>query len=77
MIITLAIAKLISTDQTHQIPSQLQTGKNLGMQNLDQALLDAIEAKEIDPDHAATFAQDKSLFRRFITDTGIMPSFDT
>lgn len=77
MIMTRAIAKLISTDQTHQIPSQLQTGKNLGMQMLDQALLDAIEAKEIDPDHAVTFAQDKSLFRRFVTDTSLMPRFET
>ena len=27
------------TDQTHQIPSQLQTGRELGMQLIDQALL--------------------------------------
>ena len=33
------------TDQTHQIPSQLQTGKDLGMQLMDQALLDAIQAQ--------------------------------
>jgi twitching motility protein PilT len=76
MIMTRAIAKLISTDQTHQIPSQLQTGKKMGMQMLDQALLDAIEAKEIDPDHAVTFAQDKSLFQRFVTDTSLMPKFE-
>ncbi|MGB5335811.1 MAG: PilT/PilU family type 4a pilus ATPase, partial [Woeseiaceae bacterium] len=47
-----AIAKLITTDQTHQIPSQIQTGKNVGMQAMDHALLDAIQAKEIDPDDA-------------------------
>ena len=76
MIMTRAIAKLISTDQTHQIPSQLQTGKKLGMQMLDQALLDAIEAKEIDPDHAVAFAQDRTLFRRFVTDTSLMPKFE-
>ena len=38
------------TDQTHQIPSQLQMGKDHGMQLLDQALLAAITAKEIDPE---------------------------
>ena len=34
-----AIGKLIMTDQTHQIPSQLQMGKDLGMQLMDQALV--------------------------------------
>ena len=64
-----AISKLITTDQTHQIPSQLQTGKNAGMQILDQALLDAIQAKEIDPDDAIRYANDKKKFQRFVTDT--------
>ena len=36
---TRAIAKLITSDQTHQIPSQLQTGKDLGMQLMDSAFL--------------------------------------
>ncbi|MGI9238113.1 MAG: type IV pilus twitching motility protein PilT [Woeseiaceae bacterium] len=64
-----AIAKLITTDQTHQIPSQIQTGKNVGMQALDHALLDAIQAKEIDADDAIRFANDKKKFQRFVTDT--------
>ena len=44
-----AISKLITTDQTHQIPSQLQTGKDIGMQLMDTALLDAIQQKLVDP----------------------------
>ena len=64
-----AIAKLIGTDQTHQIPSLLQTGKDIGMQIMDQALLDAIHAKQIDPDDAIRFASDKKKFQRFVTDT--------
>jgi len=71
-----AIAKLITTDQTHQIPSQLQTGKDLGMQIMDQALLDAINAKEIDPDDAIRFANDKKKFTRFVTDTDMVPIID-
>ncbi|MFQ5609567.1 MAG: type IV pilus twitching motility protein PilT [Woeseiaceae bacterium] len=71
-----AIAKLITTDQTHQIPSQLQTGKDLGMQLLDQALLDAIVAKEIDPDDAIRFANDKSKFSRYVTNTDLLPQLD-
>jgi len=73
---TRAIAKLITTDQTHQIPSQIQTGKDLGMQLLDQALLEAIQRKEIDPDDAIRFANDKRKFTRFVTDTGMLPTLD-
>ena len=71
-----AIAKLITTDQTHQIPSQLQTGKDLGMQIMDQALLEAIIAKEIDPDDAIRFATEKKKFHRFVTNTDLVPTID-
>jgi len=77
---TRAISKLITTDQTHQIPSQLQTGKDLGMQLLDQSLLEAISRKEIDPDDAFRFANDKRKFARFVTDTEmvrVMEASDT
>ena len=73
---TRAIAKLITSDQTHQIPSQLQTGKDLGMQIMDQALLEAISAKEIDPDDAIRFANDKKKFHRFVTDTDMVPTIE-
>ncbi len=76
MLMTKAIAKLIMTDQTHQIPTQLQTGKELGMQMMDQALLDAIQKKLIDPDDAFRFANDKALFQRFVTDTSVLPKFE-
>jgi len=73
---TRAIAKLITTDQTHQIPSQLQTGKDAGMQIMDQALLDAIRAKQIDADDAIRYASDKKKFQRFITDTEMVQTLD-
>ncbi len=73
---TRAIAKLITTDQTHQIPSQLQTGKDLGMQLMDQAIMDAINAKEVDPDDAIRFANEKRKFQRFVTDTDLFPTID-
>ena len=47
----------------------MQTGKDMGMQLLDQALLEAIEAKEIDPDDALRFANDKRKFQRFASET--------
>jgi twitching motility protein PilT len=74
MVLTKAIGKLIMTDQTHQIPSQLQMGKEHGMQLMDQALLAAIHAKEVDPEHAYTYASDKRQFQRFVSDmTGAPP----
>jgi twitching motility protein PilT len=76
MVVTRAIGKLIMTDQTHQIPSQLQTGKELGMQMLDQALLANVMAKEIDPDDAYVYATDKRLFARYVTDTSLLPKMD-
>jgi twitching motility protein PilT len=63
-----AIGKLIMTDQTHMIPSQLQTGKDAGMQLMDQALLATIQAREVDPDDAFIYATDKRLFTRYVTD---------
>jgi len=76
MMVTRAIAKLIMTDQTHQIPSQLQTGKELGMQLLDQALLANVQAKEVDADDAYVYATDKRLFARYVTDTSVLPKLD-
>lgn len=73
LIMTRAIAKLIMTDQTHQLPSQLQMGKDMGMQLMDQALMEAVQRKEVDPDDAFRFASDKSLFQRFVTDTTVLP----
>jgi len=73
MVMTKAIAKLIQSDQTHQIPNQLQTGRDLGMQPLDQALLNAVVAKEVDPDDAYVYANDKRLFQKFVTDTSMLP----
>ncbi|MGA2839978.1 MAG: PilT/PilU family type 4a pilus ATPase [Steroidobacteraceae bacterium] len=73
MVMTKAIGKLIMTDQTHQIPSQLQMGKEYGMQLMDQALITAINAKEIDPEQAYMYASDKRPFQRYVTDLQFAP----
>ena len=70
---TRAIGKLIATEQTHQIPSQLQTGRHLGMQMMDQALLEAVQRKEIDPNDAYAHASEKQPFQRFATDIDVAP----
>lgn len=74
---TRAISKLIMNDQSHQIPAQLQTGRDLGMQLMDQALLEAIDANEVDPDDAYRYALDKKRFQRFITDSSILPTLES
>ena len=76
LMMTKAVAKLIQTDQTHQIPSQMQMGRDLGMQLLDQALIAAVTAREIDPDIAYGYASDKRPFQKFVTDTSMLPKMD-
>jgi twitching motility protein PilT len=69
---TKAIAKLVQIDQTHQIPSQLLTGREYGMQNLDQALITAVQAKEVDPDDAYHYAVEKRALEKFISNTQLL-----
>ncbi len=76
MVMTKAIAKLIQTDQTHQILSQLQMGRDSGMQVLDQALMAGIVAREIDPDAAYAYASDKNLFKKYVTDSSLLPKIE-
>jgi len=76
LVMTKAIAKLIQSDQSHQIPTQLQMGRDLGMQLLDQALLAAITAREVDPDDAYGYAIEKRAFQKYVTDTTMLPKVD-
>jgi twitching motility protein PilT len=46
------------------------------MQLLDQALLAAITAREIDPDDAYGYAMDKRPFQKYVTDTNVLPKLD-
>ena len=73
MLMNNAISNLIMTNKTFQIPNQIQTGKSQGMQLMDQALLESVQAKEIDPDDAYINAIDKKLFQRFVTDPALLP----
>jgi twitching motility protein PilT len=73
MVSTPAISNLLLTGKQFQIPAVMQTGKANGMCLLDQALLEAIQAKEVDPDDAYLHANDKKLFQRFVTDKRLVP----
>jgi len=73
MINTPAIGNLIQTNKIFQIPSIIQTSVDSGMQLLDQALLEAVKKKEVDPDNAYLHATDKKLFQRFVTNPELLP----
>ncbi|NNM13967.1 MAG: PilT/PilU family type 4a pilus ATPase [Gammaproteobacteria bacterium] len=68
-----AISKLIMEDKIHMIKSQLQTGKEDGMQLLDQHLMQLVENKMIDPDDAYIYAQEKGPFERYASPDVITP----
>lgn len=68
-----AISNLIMSNKIFQIPSVMQTSSESGMQLLDQALLTAVQNKEIDPDDAYLHATDKKLFQRYVTDPDLLP----
>jgi len=76
LMMTKAIAKLIQAEQSHQIPTQMQMGRDLGMSLLDQSLLTAITAREIDPDDAYVHALEKKAFQKYVTDTTMLPKVD-
>lgn len=73
---TPAIANLINIGKIFQIPTILQTGQDKGMQLMDQALLQALKNKEIDPDDAYIHATDKKQFQQFVTDPELLPQVD-
>lgn len=57
-----ASSNLIREGKTFQLPSVIQTGRKEGMQLMDQALQELLQAKRIDLEEARRFAQNKSLF---------------
>jgi twitching motility protein PilT len=62
MVCTAAIANLIRDSKTAQMPSMIQTGKKVGMQSLDEAIMDLLNKKWISPEEAYDKCTDKSRF---------------
>lgn len=59
---TPAIRNLIRESKVAQMVSVMQTGRQEGMQTLDQCLKMRVESGDISPDIAASFAVNKTLF---------------
>jgi twitching motility protein PilT len=52
LVVTPAVSNLIREEKTFQIPTMMQTGKSLGMQTLNDALLQLVRAGTIEPAEA-------------------------
>jgi twitching motility protein PilT len=63
---TLPMANLIRDGKTFQIPSMMQTGKNVGMQLMDETILDLLQQKEINARTAFEYANDQKRFKHFV-----------
>ena len=57
MVATVAIRNLIREGKTHQMPSSIQTGTQLGMQSLEQALRNLVMQGRIERVHAEQILQ--------------------
>jgi twitching motility protein PilT len=67
LVCTLAVGNLIREGKTYQIPSIMQTGKKLGMQGLDDAILELLGKKWISPEEAYEKCIDKARFAQFLS----------
>jgi twitching motility protein PilT len=66
LMVTFAVQQLIRDGKTFQIPGVISTGRRLGMQLMDQAMLALVRAGEVDPDEAFLRADDKFGFAPFV-----------
>ncbi len=70
LIVTPAISNLIREGKTFQIASSMQTGKNLGMVMLNDALFDLVQKGIVEPRDAYIKAVDKTNFETQLTRGG-------
>ncbi len=66
LVCTPAVSNLIRDAKTFQIVSAMQTGKNVGMQTLDDAIQDLLNKKWIAPEEAYEKAIDKTRFAKLL-----------
>jgi twitching motility protein PilT len=74
LVVTPAISNLIREGKTFQIPSLMQTGRQQGMTLLNDALLDLVKKKVVEPDEAYSKAVDKTGFAAQLKSAGFKVS---
>jgi twitching motility protein PilT len=70
-----AVSNLIREGKTFQIPTVMQTSKRLGMVTLNDALLDLVDGKLIEPAEGFTKAVDKTSYVASLKSRGIDTAF--
>lgn len=71
LIVTPAISNLIREGKTFQIPSAMQTGKNLGMSMLNDSLIELVRQGVVEPRDAYIKAVDKTSFELLLQRSGV------
>jgi twitching motility protein PilT len=71
LVVTPAVSNLIREGKTYQIPSMMQTGRALGMQTLNDALLDLVKNDIVEPQEAYDRAPQKKEFGIVLTRAGL------
>ena len=66
MIATPAVQNLIREGKTQEIPTVIQGGKKMGMQLMDDSLMELVKAKRINPEDAYMAAENKGKFEKYI-----------
>jgi twitching motility protein PilT len=75
LIVTSAISNLIREAKTFQIPSLMQVGKGIGMVNLNDALMDLVTRKLVEPQEAYLKSVDKNGFEGLLKRANIDTKF--
>jgi twitching motility protein PilT len=70
LLVTSSVANLIREGKTFQIPSVMQTGRGLGMQTLNDALLDLVKRKVVEPREAWLKAAAKGEMKQLLERAG-------
>ena len=71
LMVNTAVANLIREGKTFQIPSLMQTGRQLGMRTLNDSLLELVKGRVVDPKEAYIKAVDKSALLALYERAGI------
>jgi twitching motility protein PilT len=76
LVVTPAVSQLIRDGKAHQIPSVIATGRRVGMQLMDQSLLNLVQSGDIDGDEAFLKATDKRDFIPYVVETELLNLMD-
>jgi twitching motility protein PilT len=75
LLINSAIANLIRESKTFQIPSMMQVGRAQGMVALNDALMELVNKKQVEPEEAYVKAVDKAAFEGLLKRANIDTKF--